>query len=108
MFSQASVILSTGRGMCGRGQAWQGDGGVHGGGACMVGGVHGGGHAWHRGMCDRGRAWQRGACIAGDMHGRGACMVGEGACMVVGHAWQGGMCGTHAPSPPADTARCGQ
>ena len=53
MFSQASVILSTGRA------------------------VHGGG----RGMCGRGCAWQ-GACVAGGVHdwgicGRGACMAGE-------------------------------
>ena len=55
MFLQASVILSTGGvhvwsgGMCG-----QGEGGMHGWGACMVkGGVHGkggvcvaGGHMW--------------------------------------------------------------
>ena len=47
MFSQASVILFTGGGICGRGHAWWGAcmaGGVCGkGGACMVVGVHGGG-----------------------------------------------------------------
>ena len=51
MFSQASVILSTGEGMCDKGgHAWQG--GIHGKGACVVGGMHkqgacvAGGHAW--------------------------------------------------------------
>ena len=98
-----------GRGMHGRGHAWQvriDDRGAWvleamcGRGTCMVGG-----HAWQGGMCGRvgvwqvgmhGRAWVLGACVAGDMHGRGhvwqgACMAGEvcvagGSCVVGGHA----------------------
>ena len=53
MFSQVSVILFTGGGMCGGGCArW---------GACVAGGV-----------------WGRLACVAGGggMHGRGPCMAG--------------------------------
>ena len=68
MFSQVSVILSTGQvhmagGVC-MGGAWQGGmcgkGYVCGKGACMAGGMHGGGHAW----------W--GACMAG-----GTCVAVE-------------------------------
>ena len=49
MFSQVSVILSTGG--CGKGGGMCGEEGVHGkGGACMVkGGMCGKGHAWRRG-----------------------------------------------------------
>ena len=54
MFSQASVILSTG------GHAWQG--------VCVVGVMHG-----------RGRVWQGGMYGRGGVHGRGACMAGETA-----------------------------
>ena len=63
MFSQVSVILSTGVGVC-----MAGGGGMHGGGACMVGDVHGRGHAWWGG----GACVAREACVAGGgMHGRG-------------------------------------
>ena len=107
MFSQASVILSTGgfawwrRGVCGRGHVWQGAcvaGGMHGRGhawwgECMAGGMHGRGHAWWEegSMHGRGHAWC-GACVAGGMHDRG--MHGRGhawqgrVCMAGGHAWQ--------------------
>ena len=73
MYSQTSVILSTGGSMYGKG-------GVH------VGSMHGGG------MCGRGggHVWQgRGACVAG---GGGMCGRGHAwqrACMVVGLVWQG-------------------
>ena len=84
IFSQASVILSTGRGMC--------RGGVHGQGACMVGGMYGGMHGGH--------AW--GVCVVGGMCGQGECMAGwacmaGGVCVArgmhgSGHAWWG-VCG---------------
>ena len=62
MFSQVSVILSTGGGGCGKGGGMCGEEGVHGkGGACMVKGGH---------------VWQGGACMA-----KGACVV------KVGRAW---------------------
>ena len=62
MFSQVSVILSTGG--CGKGGGMCGEEGVHGKG----GGMHGeGGHVW------------QGACMA-----KGACVV------KVGRAWQVG------------------
>ena len=91
MFSQASVILSTGwghvwqggvcvagRGVCGRGHVWQR-------GACMVGG-----HVWWR------YAWQ-GTCMA-----EGVCMA-RGACMAVG-----GMCGSGGGVPTYDFAKISQ
>ena len=70
MFSQASVILSTG------GHDWQR--GVHGEGC---------GHVWQRGACMVEMACV--ACLAGSMHGGG--VHGKG------HAWQescmaGGVC----------------
>ena len=65
MFSQASVILSTG-GMHGRGHVWQG--GLCGKGACMAGDTYVVG----------------GACVVG------VCMV-RGAYMAWVHAWQEGM-----------------
>ena len=85
MFSQVSVILSTG------GCVWWG-------GACMVRGMSGRG-ACMVGVCmaegdmhGRGRhAWQGGHVWQGDVHGRGACMWGcawQGACVAGGHAWQ--------------------
>ena len=66
MFSQASVILSTGEGACmAGGHAWQGERAWQ--------GVRGGGHAWQRSMHGRGSAWQ-GGCVwrEGDVHGRTA------------------------------------
>ena len=92
MFSQASVILSTGD-MCGKGGcAWwwacmvvacvAGGGGMsgRGRGECVAGGMHGGGYVWRgRGVCVQGE----GVCVAGGMHGRG-------------HAWQSGMAGEMA------------
>ena len=72
-----------GRGMHGRGHAWQGrhawwGGGKHGGRACVAGGMHGSGeHAW------------QGACVAGGMHGGGHVWC-RGMCMAGGHAWQRG------------------
>ena len=95
MFSQASVILSTGR----EGHVWQR-------GACVVkeGGCVMRGHVWRGGACvSGGHAWQ-GACMAGvcmwwgcawqrGMCGRGACKAGGRVCMAGGHAWQGGMHG---------------
>ena len=89
MFSQTSVILSTGgvhgggvhdrgsmhgRGVCGREHVWWG--------TCISGGMHGR-DVHGRGMNDRGYEWQ-GACV------RGVCMVAGGVCGR-GHAWQGGM-----------------
>ena len=59
MFSQASVILSTGiKGACMAGEACIARGHARQG-VCMVGGMHGRGY-----MCDRGCVWQ------GGMHGR--------------------------------------
>ena len=83
MFSQVSVILSTGD-MHGEGRhTWQRGGHAWWRGACMA---KGGGHAWwRRGMHVREFAWQ-GACVAG------------------GCAWQGGMCGrrdSHCSGPYA-------
>ena len=49
----------------------------------------GGGRAWQRGM--RGSGGSQ-LCVAEGMHGRE-----RGACMGWGHAWQGGVHGTHAP-----------
>ena len=69
MFSQASVILSTGRGMHGEeGHAWQRE-------VYMVkGDVHG-----DRGMCGKGgHVWQGCMCVAGGMHGRKGDMCGGG------------------------------
>ena len=94
MFSQASVILSTGGYawlggvagcvcVCG-GHAWQGEHVWQR--ACMVGGMHGRGHAWQGGMCGGGgHVWQ------GCVHGSGVCMLGGvwwegGACIAGGHA----------------------
>ena len=54
MFSQASVILSTG-GMRGRGHAWQG--------TCIAGGMHGRGCVWLGACIAGGHVWQ------GSMHG---------------------------------------
>ena len=72
-------------GMCGRGCAWPGDGGMHGQGVCVwLGVVHGKG-GMHG---EEGCVWQRGACVAkvGGMCGKGG-----------GHVWQrGGMCGKGA------------
>ena len=62
MFSQDSVILSTGGACMARGCAWQW---VCVAGTCMAGELY----------------------MAGGMHGRGG-MLGRGACMVGGHAWQ--------------------
>ena len=84
LFSQASVILSTGGGACmaegvrgwwglacmARGHAWWG-GGMCGRGACVAGGMCGWRHVW-RGMHDRECVWQ------------GTCVIG-------------GVCDTHAP-----------
>ena len=74
IFSQASVILSTGRrGACMGGHAWPG--GVRGQGVCVArGGMHG-----------------QGVVHGGGVHGRGR-----------GHAWQGGHA-WHACPPWADT-----
>ena len=78
MFSQTSVILSTG-GVHGRGCDDRGS--MHGRG-CVAGGMcGGGGHAWQE--C----AWQE-ACMAG------ACVAG--VCMASGCVWQGGMHGLGA------------
>ena len=75
IFSQASVILSTGGHVCLGGMcAW---GGMCGWGVCMAGG-----------------AWQ-GACMAGGGH------VWPGACVPRGHAWPGGMHAMHTPWPDA-------
>ena len=70
MFSQASVILSTG------GYAWQR-------GACMAkGGMCGkGGHAWQREDMHGER---------GDMHGKGGHAWQRGHVWQRGHAWQRG------------------
>ena len=78
IFSQASVILSTGerawQGSCmaggyvARGCAWQG--------ACVAGGMCG------RGMHDRGHLWQRG------LHGRGALQVSRRGGLVSQQALQ--------------------
>ena len=136
MFLHLSVILSTGecawqgacmaggmhgRGVCGRGHAWQ-RGCMVGGGACAwQGAVCGGRHAWWGACVAGGCTWQgRGACVAGwryawqgcawqgGMHSggghvwQGACMArrcaSQGACVAGdvhgrGHAWQGGMHG---------------
>ena len=63
LFSQASVILSTGGrgGECAwpGGGAWLGGFGMHGKGACMVGG-----HVWQGCMCGIGHVWL-GACVEG-------------------------------------------
>ena len=69
MFSQASVILSTGRGTCAA-KGGTSDEGVMCGAACVVrgGALHDkGGHAWQR----------------GGMHGRGCTWLGR-------HVWQEG------------------
>ena len=78
MFSQVSVILSTG------GHAWWREACMAKGGTCMVKGacMAKGGHAWQRG----GHAWWRRG-----MHGRE--FAWQGACVAGGCAWQGGMCG---------------
>ena len=97
MFSQESVILSTG------GHAWQEVGMYGGQGMHHGGGMHGGRWVYLvGGMYGRGHVWQRGAYMAGGMHGGGACVVGvwvwqcvPGACMAGGmhvrrgHVWQG-------------------
>ena len=76
--------------VCDRGHAWQG--------VCMAGGVHGRGMcgrgcAWQRGMHDRVSAWQGvcmaglcmegvymgEACMAGGVRVRGSCMAGKTA-----------------------------
>ena len=82
MFSQASVILSTGGSCVGNGrsvhgEAWQG--GVCGQEACMVEGMHGRGCAWHR------------VCMAGDICGGVVC--GSGGICGREHAWHGGVHG---------------
>ena len=83
MFSQASVILSTGAGAC------------MAGGCALQGGVHGGWHAWPGGtcvaggvcgMCTRGHVWQ-GGHVAGGVHGWGH--VWQEGVHGRGHAWQG-------------------
>ena len=77
IFSQASVILSTG------GRAWLWGG---------VWGVVAREHAWLPGGC----IIPGGLCIVvGGMHGCGGCMVAGGLCVVLGMcAWLlGGMCG---------------
>ena len=82
MFSQLSVILSTGGGV------------FMARGACMAGGVHGRGCAW-QGVCGGGHAWQGGMC------GWGACMVGgcmAGVCVVGGGACMAGEMATAAES----------
>ena len=128
IFSQASVILSTG------GCAWPGGHACPGGvcgwvicgwGVCIARDVHawgcvcpGGVHAWE--VCVPGGhvCLGRHACLGG-MHGQGhawpggmhgcrghawpGCVCGWGACMagaciMGGHAWGGGMCDTHAPA----------
>ena len=70
-------------------------------GACMARGVHSSWHAW-QGVCTTGgHTWQGGHAWQGACMAVGACMVGcawqqehvwQGVCMV-GHAWQGGICG---------------
>ena len=78
MFSQASVILSTGWG-----HVWQG-------GVCVAGG-----HAW-QGACvaeggmHGGRACVVEVCMAGDMHGRGGVHGKGGMHGSGGHVWQWG------------------
>ena len=70
MFSQASVILPEGGGMCGRG-------------ACMAGGVYGRECVWsgcgREVVHGRGGAWQG----AWGVRGRGLVV-----CVAGGHAWQ--------------------
>ena len=85
IFSQASVILSTGR------RAWQG--GVRVGGVCVVGGCDDG-HVRQRDMSGRGGPVWWGVCMVGGMHGRGHAWQGRawwwgGACVVRGCVWQG-------------------
>ena len=72
MFSQASVILSTG--------------GMHGRGACVAGWF-----VWQGGMHGRGYICGWGGMCGGGMHGEGG-IHGMGACMAGGHAcqWGGG------------------
>ena len=57
-------------GMHGRGHAWQGQGGMHGGGACMAGDECDGGHVWQGGHAWQGTCMARGVCEVGDMRGR--------------------------------------
>ena len=97
MFSQVSVILSTG------GHAWQrgacmakrgvhakggmcGKGGVHGEEGCawQRGGVHGEEYPWQGGVHGWGHVWQ-GACMALSIHDRG---LHGGMHSRGGHAWQ--------------------
>ena len=75
-----------GRGVCGRGCAWQGGHAWQG--ACMAEGVaegvYGRGCMRGRGCVAGGHVWQERVCMAGGMCCRGACMAG-------------GMHGMHAP-----------
>ena len=81
MYSQTSVILSTGGSMYGKGGVHVGS--MHGGGMCGRG--RGACVAGEGSMCGRGRGhvWQ-GACMAEGMHGGGTCVAGVGR-----HVWQG-------------------
>ena len=98
MFSQVSVILSTG-GMHGK-KACMVKGGMCGnGGACVaMMGTHGKGHAWQGGVHGRECVWQGGGVhgtkvcmVKGGMNdegsvcvAKGACVAKEGACIVKG------------------------